>query len=72
MTKGCTPSQTDVIFVDMDALARIYEDDLIATSNMTVILQPSALRSGLFLLHRSPLRGARLCIGPREMLQCVL
>ena len=37
MTKICTPSQTDVIFVVMDALVRIYEDDLMATKNVTAI-----------------------------------
>ena len=31
MAKRCAPSQTDVIFVVLDALVRIYEDDLIAT-----------------------------------------
>ena len=35
MTKICTPSQTDVIFAVMDALVRIYEDDLMATKNVT-------------------------------------
>ena len=31
MAKRCSPSQTDVIFVAMDALVRIYEVDVIAT-----------------------------------------
>ena len=35
MTKRCVRSQTDVIFVVLDALVRIYEDELIATSDMT-------------------------------------
>ena len=35
MSKRCTPSQTDVIFVAMDSLVRIYEDDLIATDSVT-------------------------------------
>ena len=37
MTKRCTLSQTDVIFVVMDALVRIYEDDLIATRSVTAM-----------------------------------
>ena len=42
MTKRYSPSQTDVIFVVMDALLRIYEDDLIATRNVTAVLYPYA------------------------------
>ena len=37
MTKRCTPSHTDVVFVVMDALARICEDDLIAMRSATAI-----------------------------------
>ena len=37
MAKRCTPSQTDAIFVVMNALVRIYEDDLIAIRNVTAI-----------------------------------
>ena len=37
MTNRCTPSQTDVILVVMDALVRIYEEDLIAPRNVTAI-----------------------------------
>ena len=37
MTKGCTRSQTDVIFVLVDALVRICEDVLIATRTVTAI-----------------------------------
>ena len=47
MTKRCTPSQTDVIFVVMDALVRIYEDDLSATRNVTAIPWPYPLGSNL-------------------------
>ena len=46
MTKRCTSSHTDVIFVVMDALVRIYEDDLIATENVTAMPWPPAI-----LLH---------------------
>ena len=53
MTKRCTPSQTDVIFVVMDALVRIYEDDLIAKRNVNAIPWPYALGSSL--LNLSPL-----------------
>ena len=37
MTKRCTPSHTNVIFVVMDVIVRIYEDDLIAKRNVTAI-----------------------------------
>ena len=37
MAKRCTSSQTDVIFVVMDALVRIYEDDSIATKSVTAM-----------------------------------
>ena len=39
MAKICTPSQTDVIFVVMYALVRIYEDDLIATEDEDEVAQ---------------------------------
>ena len=45
--KGCLQSQADVIIVVPDALVRIYDDDLIATSTMTVIPSPFALGSSL-------------------------
>ena len=53
MAKRCTPSQTDVIFVAMDALVKIYEDDLIATGNVTAMLCPYSLAhvSRLSSLH---------------------
>ena len=39
MAKSSRPSQTDVIFVAMDAVVeRIYEDDLIAKRNVTAML----------------------------------
>ena len=34
MAERCTLSQTDVNFVVMDALVRVYEDDLIATGSV--------------------------------------
>ena len=34
MAKRCTLSQTDVLFVVMDALVRIYVDDVIATRSV--------------------------------------
>ena len=37
MAKRCTPSQTDVIFVVMDDVVRIYADDLIATRSATAM-----------------------------------
>ena len=37
MEKRCTQSQTDVIFVVMNVLVRIYEDDLTAIRNVTAI-----------------------------------
>ena len=37
MAKRCTPAQTDVILVVMDALVRIYEDDLIAMRSVTAM-----------------------------------
>ena len=40
MGERCTPSQTDVIFVAMDALVKIYEDDLIATRSVTAVQCP--------------------------------
>ena len=43
MEKRCTPSQTDVIFVAMDALVKIYEDDLIATRSVTAMWCPYSL-----------------------------
>ena len=43
MAKRCIPSQTDVIFVAIDALVRIYEDDLIATRCVTAMQYPDAL-----------------------------
>ena len=43
MAKRCTPSQTDVIFVAMDALMRIYKDDLIAKRSVTAMQYPYAL-----------------------------
>ena len=47
MTKRCTPSHTDVIFVVMDALERIYEEDLMSTRSVTAMLWPYALSSNL-------------------------
>ena len=38
----CPQSQTDVIFVAMDALVRIYEDDLIAKRNVVAMQYPCA------------------------------
>ena len=38
MTKRCSPSQTDVIFVAMDAFVRIYVDDLFATGSVAAIV----------------------------------
>ena len=43
MAKRCTPSQTDVIFVAMDALVMIHEDDLIAMNSVTAMPLPCAL-----------------------------
>ena len=43
MAKRCTPSQTDVVFVAMEALVKIYEDDLIATGSVTAMLCPYSL-----------------------------
>ena len=43
MAKRCTSSQTDVIFVAMDALVRTYEDDLIATDSVTAMSCPYSL-----------------------------
>ena len=43
MGERCTPSQTDVIFVAMDALVKIYEYDLIATRSVTAMQCPYAL-----------------------------
>ena len=37
MAKRCTPSKTDVIFVVMDALVRIYVDDLNAGRDVTAL-----------------------------------
>ena len=37
MEKRCTPSQTDVTFVAMDAFVKVYEDDLIATRSVTAM-----------------------------------
>ena len=53
MAKRCTPSQTDVLFVAMDALVRTFEDDLIATRIVTAIPQPYAL--GLSCIHAKTL-----------------
>ena len=43
MEKRCTPSQTDVIFVAMDAFVKVYEDDLIATRSVTAMQCPYSL-----------------------------
>ena len=43
MAKRCTPSETHVIFVVMDALVMIYEDDLIATRGVTAMPSPYSL-----------------------------
>ena len=37
MTKRCSPSQPDVMFVVMNALVKVCEDDLIAKINVTVM-----------------------------------
>ena len=47
MAKKCFSSQTDVIFVVMNALVRIYEDDLIATAINLKIAMPWAHALGL-------------------------
>ena len=43
MAKRCTPSQTDVIFVVMDAVVRIYEYNLIAKRCATAMPWPDEL-----------------------------
>ena len=56
MTKGCGPSQPEVIFVVMDALVKLYEDDLFAQRNVTamslVIAMPYAHALGLSCPNR--------------------
>ena len=42
MAKRCAPSQTEVIFVIMDALVRICEDDIIAINRVTATPWPDA------------------------------
>ena len=56
VTKRCSPSQPDVIFVVMNALVKFYEDDLIAKRNVTamslMIAMPYAHSVGLSYPNR--------------------
>ena len=56
MTKGCGPSQPEVIFVVLNTLVKVYEDELIAKRNVTamslVIAMPYAHTLGLSCPNR--------------------